>query len=292
MNTFALAEDKEWGTPSGAATRCIIFVEVGLRSFFTAAEVELLVVGLRYTLLQATLFCLRAYFQLRNTLRQVPGKSANTSRFQAWSRVPVIIVILGLIAALGGCEPVQSLYPFFDPKNLVYDSYLNGTWITEKDDGFYMKMVFQGQDKTQDYQVDLSFYNDKAEQDKPTEGTIRFSVHLFQAGSCRFADFFPLTYSAKSGSRAFEFEASDNLFGIPTHTVYRITKEKGRLQLSWLDDGRIKRFIEKNNLPLAVEGKNDFVLIGKTEELRTNLLLNAEKEELLDGDGVEFARQP
>ena len=155
-----------------------------------------------------------------------------------------------------------------------------------------MKIAFQGQDKTQDYQVDLKIYNDKAERDKPKEGAIWFNVHLFQAGSCRFADFFPLTYAAKSGSRTFEFEARDNLFGVPTHTVYRITKDQGRLQLSWLDDGRIKKFVEKNNLPLSVGETYDFVLIGKTEELRSNLLLNAEKEDLLDSDAVTFIRQP
>lgn len=47
----------------------------------------------------------------------------------------------------------------------------------------------------------------------------------------------------------------------------------------------------KNNLPLGVGGTYDFVLIGKTEELRTSLL-NAEKEDLLDSDGVTFTRQP
>ena len=220
------------------------------------------------------------------------GERAGASRSNGWSRVCRIAVMFCLVVALGGCEPVQSLQPFFDAENVLYDSGLNGTWITEKDDGFYMKIVFQGQDKTQDYQVDLNIYNDKAERDKPKEGAIRFNVHLFQAGSCRFADFFPLTYSAKSGSRTFEFEARDNLFGVPTHTVYRITKDKGRLQLSWLDDGRIKKFVEKNNLPLSVGETYDFVLIGKTEELRTNLLLNAEKEDLLDSDGVTFIRQP
>lgn len=220
------------------------------------------------------------------------GERTRASRSSGWSRVSGIAVMFGLLMALGGCEPVQSLQPFFDTENVLYDSSLNGTWVTEKDDGFYMKMVFQGQEKTQEYQVDLSFYNDEAERDKPKEGAIRFNVHLFQAGGCRFADFFPLTYSAKSGSQTFEFEARDNLFGIPTHTVYRITKDKGRLQLWWLDDGRIKSFIEKNNLPLAVGGTYDFVLIGKTEELRTSLLLHAEKEDLLDSDGVTFTRQP
>ena len=34
----------------------------------------------------------------------------------------------------------------------------------------------------------------------------------------------------------------------------------------------------KNNLPLAVGGTYDFVLIGEAEELRASLLLNAGKE--------------
>lgn len=100
MNTFALTEEKELGTLSGTATRCIIWVEVSLRAFFTAAEVELLAAGLRYTLLQAMLFCLRGYFLLRTTLRQVPRRVADSRRYKLSS----VIFLLTTTITMMGCS--------------------------------------------------------------------------------------------------------------------------------------------------------------------------------------------
>ena len=100
MNAFALAEEKELGTPSGTATLCILWVEVSLRAFFTAAEVELLAAGLRYTLLQAMLFCLRGYFLLRTTLRQVPRRVADSRRYKLSS----LIFLLTTTITMMGCS--------------------------------------------------------------------------------------------------------------------------------------------------------------------------------------------
>jgi hypothetical protein len=221
-----------------------------------------------------------------------PVKSGKANEVTLRNRVSRVVVVLGLAAVMGGCEPVQSLNPYFEPKDVVSDAGLDGTWITEKEEGFYMKLQFKGgQDKSGGYNVEVTFYNDQPEEGRPAQGAITFSVHLFQAGDCRFADFYPLTYSAKSGSQNIEFEAKDNLFGMPTHTVYRIKTATTHLQLAWLDDDRIERFITKNNLPLAIQGTDFFVLTGKTEELKNSLLLPAAKEDLLEPDGVELTRQ-
>src|SRR6266436_9252289 len=100
MNTFALAEDKERKTLLGTATRCMICVEVSLRFFFPAAEVELLATGLRSTLLQAMLFCLRRYSQLRKTLRQVPRLVADCRGYEISS----VILLLAMMIAMTGCS--------------------------------------------------------------------------------------------------------------------------------------------------------------------------------------------
>jgi len=100
MNTFALAEDKEPKTLLGTATRCMICVEVSLRFFFPAAEVELLATGLRLTLLQAMLFCLRRYSQLRKTLRQVPRLVADCRGYEISS----VILLLAMTIAMTGCS--------------------------------------------------------------------------------------------------------------------------------------------------------------------------------------------
>lgn len=100
MNRSALAEDKERETLSGAATGCIICVEVSLRFLLTATEVQLLAAGLRYTLLQAMFFCLRRYLQLRKTLGQVPRLVAESRRYEISS----VILLLATMMAITGCS--------------------------------------------------------------------------------------------------------------------------------------------------------------------------------------------
>ena len=99
MNTAALAEDKEWGTLSGTATRCIICVEVSLRFLFPT-EAELLAAGLRYMLLQARLFCLRGCFQLRKTPRHVPQLFVDGRLYQISS----MMLLLGTAMVMTGCS--------------------------------------------------------------------------------------------------------------------------------------------------------------------------------------------
>lgn len=100
MNTFALAEDKERETLSGAATGCILCVEVSLRFLLTATELQLLAAGLRYTLLQAMFFCLRRYLQLRKTLGQVPRLVAESRRYEISS----VILLLATMMSITGCS--------------------------------------------------------------------------------------------------------------------------------------------------------------------------------------------
>lgn len=100
MNSFALAEDKERETLSGAATGCISCVEVSLRFLLAATEVQLLAAGLRYTLLQAMFFCLRRYLQLRKTLRQVPRLVAESRGYEISS----VILLLATMMAITGCS--------------------------------------------------------------------------------------------------------------------------------------------------------------------------------------------
>jgi len=207
------------------------------------------------------------------------------------NRVSRILVATGFAVALGGCEPVQSVEPFFEAKDAFLDANLNGKWAKEED-GFGIRLLFQeGHDQIPGYKVEVTFQNGQPEKDKPKEGTITFSVHLFQVGGYRYADFYPLVYSAKTGSQTIEFEATDNLFGMPTHTVYLVRLQKKRLCLKWLEYTGVDRYLAKNKLPLAAKGTDCLVLIGKTEELKTNLLLQAEKEDLLEHDGLEFMRK-
>lgn len=219
----------------------------------------------------------------------MPGECIRLNKANRWSRVPRILAVLGLAATLGGCGPVQSLYPFFDPKDVVLDTDLEGTWVGRIDDASW-KLGFQrGQDKTDGYEVEFVVHNDTPREGEPSDGTFTFSVHVFQVGDSQFADFDPLRYSTNSGPQRIEFR-DDNPFGVPTHTVYRVKVDKSHLRLAWLDDDKVKDFIKDNNLPLAIYETNTLLLTGKTEELKASLLLHAESEGLLDDD-LEFTHE-
>ncbi len=207
--------------------------------------------------------------------------------------VPQILTGIGVAIALAGCEPVQSLNPFYEDKDVVFDSCLVGTWtINGHGESEKMELTFAPSVTDADaYDVALSIRSDKPDEDKPKEGSVTFTGHLFQAGDSRFLDLYPLKYTAKWGSGTISFDTTDNLFGVPTHTVYRVKQGADNLRLAWLDDDNVKSFTEKNNLPVAFRGSSYLVLTGKTEDLKAGLLINAEKEDLLDHDGMELTRQ-
>lgn len=149
----------------------------------------------------------------------------NPRKAGARSRVARILLLLAFAAALAGCEPVQSLHPFFDPKDVVLDSNLEGAWVTKRGETEHTnikKLRFErGQDKTDGYEVEAIFYGDEPRENEPDEMTITFGVHLFQVADSRFADFYISRYSEKWGSRTAEFDVKDWPFWVRTHTVYR-----------------------------------------------------------------------
>jgi hypothetical protein len=209
------------------------------------------------------------------------------------SNVPWILGALCAAAMLAGCEPVQSLNPFYEDKDVVCDSSLAGLWRINGH-GESEKMALSLAQSVTDadaYDVALSINSDEPDEDEPQEGSVTFTGHLFQSGDARFLDLLPVKYTAKMGLRTISFNAADNLFGVPTHTVYLVTQEGNKLRLAFLDDDYVKAFVEKNDLPLTVRGSKNFVLTGKTEDLKAGLLIGAEREGLLDHDGIELTRQ-
>lgn len=212
-----------------------------------------------------------------------------------WVRVMLLtLMLLGLglaLVGLAGCEPVQSLSPFFESRDVIFDSGLLGEWTSKTEDGFWMKLRFEGRrEESEGYSIKATFHSDTPEEGKPGEGSVTFSVYLFQVEGSRFLDFYPVKYSARYGTHEIEFDASENLFGVPTHTVYRANVSGREMRLAWLDDSYVKRFVETNQLPLAASESDPFVLTGKTGELKTALLAHAEQEGLLDREEIVLTR--
>lgn len=206
--------------------------------------------------------------------------------------MPQILAGLGLATALAGCEPVQSIHPFFERKDALFDPVLIGSWATKKDDGFQMRLRLEKTSPNQnEYTADLIFLADEPDEGKPKVGTVTFLVCLFHVGKLRFLDFYPSSYSASWGGHTGRFDAKENAFQTSTHTVYRVTLDEDRLRLAYLDDDHVKEFAHKKGLKVATEIDNGILLIAPTQELQSQLLAQAEEEKLLDGDGVEFVRQ-
>jgi hypothetical protein len=205
----------------------------------------------------------------------------------------LLALAIAFALALSGCAPVQSLYPFCDPKDAIFDAGMVGAWAIKEDDGLTMRILFEKDSHNpNNYKADVLFRADKPEEGKPDEGTISFRVQLFQVGQSRFADFYPLNYSAKSGPWSLALDSRDNMFGIPTHTVYKVKMEKDHLVLAYLDDDFVKRFEAKSRLSLSAPDLEHYLLTAGTESLKKNLLMNTDKEDLVDNEGINFVRQP
>lgn len=199
---------------------------------------------------------------------------------------------LGMAMVLVGCEPAKSIYPFCEEKDKLFDAALIGSWATEKKGGFQMRLrLEQTSPKKNEYTIDLTFDTDKPDEGKPKRGTVTFVACLFQVGKSRFFDFYPASYSAEWDEHTEGFNATENLFQTSIHTVYRMNLEGDRLQLNFLDDDKVKKFARERDFKWWTEIDNHFLLLAPTQALQSQLLAQAEKEKLLDEDGVEFLRQ-
>ena len=107
-----------------------------------------------------------------STHTQIPGAEVAAQAI-SWLRLMLLmLMLLGLGLALAGCEPVQSLNPFFESQDVVRDSDLVGTWVSKDEDGSYMKLRFQaGEDKTDGYKVEVFVHQDQPNENKHTDGT-------------------------------------------------------------------------------------------------------------------------
>lgn len=189
--------------------------------------------------------------------------------------------------ALAGCEPVQSVYPFFDIKDVIFEPQLVGEWRAMKvDENATLAITRLGEESNQ-YVVRYAFQDgsggDKVE--------FTFQGYLFEIDGAPYLDLLPEKILTKPSGETVDWEVGSGLFAAPTHTVYRLWLDAGQLKLAHLDDDQVKRFVHKKDQKVAAESKDFFLLIAPTRELQSQILANAEDEGLLDSDGLEFVRQ-
>lgn len=225
--------------------------------------------------------------------KSVPGQRPKVQLRSAWkSIVPQILAGPGLAIALAGCEPVQSVYPFFESKDAIFEPQLVGEWkeVKLKDEKWRLE-VARADDKLNEYVVRFSVPSDSDGSREPAEVEFSFRGYLFEINGARYLDLLPKKILIKPSEETVDWQVDSGLFTAPTHTVYRASLDGDQLKLAYLDDDRVRRFVGEKDLKVATDSPAYFLLTGTTQELQSQILAKAEDEGLLDSDGFEFARQ-
>ena len=193
--------------------------------------------------------------------------------------------------ALAGCEPVQSVYPFFDSKDVIFEPRLVGHWEAV-DGGATLNLSFvRAAESSNDYAAIYSIRDDSSKDDEARETEFSLEGHLFKVNDVSYLDLFSRSITLRPRGDTLYWKIDTGLFTSPTHTVHRVWLSGDQLKLAYLDDDRVKRFVGEKDLKVASESMDFFLLIAPTRELQSQILANAEDEGLLDSDGLEFARQ-
>ena len=217
--------------------------------------------------------------------KSVTGAISTRKRHQLRVLGPLVMA-----TALAGCEPVQSLYPFFGTKDVIFEPKLVGQWIEVKPSGNWTLNVARADEKSNEYVVRYGYSEDSPAEGDAKAAEFTFEGHLFKVDGAAYLDLLPQKYWAKPSSDILNGEVGSGLFTAPTHTAYRVWIDGDHMRLAYLDDDRVRQFVSEKNLKAATESPAQFLLIGSTQELQSEILAPAEREELLNSDVMEFVR--
>jgi len=157
-----------------------------------------------------------------------------------------VLGTLGLALILSGCVFTLSIHPFYSDETLVFEPGLVGTWVEEKKPG-------ENQPK-QKWPTLWTFRRSEFEEDgKKREGyevliddegfISEFKVFAFRVGDCLFLDLYPQEGGALTPMYAFHV--------IAAHTVWRVSLDKGVLQMSDLDKQWLAGTIDAKKVDIA-----------------------------------------
>ena len=224
--------------------------------------------------------------------KAIPGRRLKVRLARARKNsVPQLLAGLAVVMALVGCEPVQSVYPFYDNKEVIFEPRLSGQWKLV-DGNTTLKLSFaRAAENSNDYAVKYSLRDDSSNQDEAREAEFSLEGHLFKISAVAYLDLFSRSITIKPNGDTLNWKVDTGLFTGPTHTVYRVWLDADQLRLAHLDDGQVRWFVREKDLKVAAESADFFLLTAPTRELQSQILANAEEDGLLDSDGLEFTRQ-
>jgi len=151
-----------------------------------------------------------------------------------------VTLILAAGFLLSGCLTLAT-HPFYTDDDVVYVPEVDGVWSNLEDGG---RWTFVPDDDS------LTYVIFTAEEDKP-DG--EFEGHLFRLDGTLYMDLFPAEPSQVS-----EFQLAHML---PTHSVWRLTLEEGKLTLDYIDAEAFKKGIRDKTFAIDHYYQDDFVVL-------------------------------
>lgn len=184
------------------------------------------------------------------------------------TKILKLLAAAAALSLLGGCV-VLSVYPFYTPRDLIFDPGLTGRWVETSSTNTFWQ--FEG--------VDEKFYLLDTTDD---ESTNVFEANLFQLKKYRFLDL--LTTNRDEFTR----------FEIPVHLICKVENDGTNLSMHFLDYGWLAGLLTNNPTPLrhivipeqpgTTTNGNMLYLTAETKDLQNFLLKYAEDTNAFSSD--------
>jgi hypothetical protein len=177
-----------------------------------------------------------------------------------------------ILFSLTGCGVPQSVNPFYQPQDVVFDPSILGEWqgADPADKGNLVVIKAHGADA---YLAELTGYDE----DKQAEVCWTLEAHQFDYQQTQYVDFFPIAFRVNGEKQDFQTKANEMWFLIPVHTVMRLHHDKQKLSLHWSGGSEpIYLFKKEDEVAkqkrLAVEKRQRDILTMTTEQLQQQVL--------------------
>jgi len=154
-----------------------------------------------------------------------------------------ILLCIGLLCLLTGCNIALSVYPYHTPKDVISDDRLIGSWTI-------ISQNTSPVDTTQ--KNDTSFYHLQFEKEKYRDELYIFRFNIEENGEMKQCEFEATPFELK-GIRYLDLYADPgdkamNLFVIPAHLLGKYSITGDTLTLSFMDAGWIRKMNEFNRI--------------------------------------------
>lgn len=185
-----------------------------------------------------------------------------------------LLVVLGLLVLLVSSCTVQSLFPLFKEKDLIFDENLLGSWDMNGEIWTFEEEI----EKNEDGSLNYKFY--KLTVVEETDTAV-LDVHLLSLGKYKYLDFY-MQIDEK-------FSMIECLTLLPVHAFARTEIRPDLLRVDFFDPDFISDLIEEKKIRIKhVETDDSFVVTASTEELQEFVIKYQDDRDLLSEDGYHL----